>query len=259
MEGMKHFVFVDAACFGEWPWFKVRIPLQAAGHLITTIDMGTTALNAKSFYEIYPLSDLMEPLLKFLASLKADDKVILVGHSYGGISIALAMEKFPQKVSVGVFVSAFMPTYKSSPGALIEEYLNRTPLESLMDCLLKFDHGVDTIQSSICFGPEYMKAKVFKNCTESIVEIANQKVRTTKFCKEDISKGSLLTKERYGSIDRIYVMCGDDEVIEPEFQREMIENDPPKEVFTISGADHMPMLSKVEELSKILEDIAYKY
>lgn len=121
MAKMKHFVFVDAACFGEWPWFKVRIPLKAAGHLITTIDLGTTALNAKNFNDIYPLSDFIEPLVNFLASLKAGDKVILVGHSYGGISIALAMEKFPQLVSVGVFVSALMPTHKSPPGGIIEE------------------------------------------------------------------------------------------------------------------------------------------
>lgn len=54
-------------------------------------------------------------------------------------------------------------------------------------------------------------------------------------------------------------MCGEDEVIKPDFQLEMIENEPPKEVIMIKGADHMPMLSKISELSKILEDVADKY
>jgi pimeloyl-ACP methyl ester carboxylesterase len=29
--------------------------------------------------------------------------VVIVGHSFGGMSIALAMEKFPEKIAVGIF------------------------------------------------------------------------------------------------------------------------------------------------------------
>lgn len=62
---------------------------------------------------------------------------------------------------------------------LVSQYLNRTPLEDWMDCELKFDHGVDTVQSSIRFGPEYIKTKVCKNCTESV----SLQVSQPNYCK----------------------------------------------------------------------------
>ena len=44
-----------------------------------------------------------------MESLPADERVVLVGHSLGGLAISQAMEKFPEKVSVAVFVTASMP------------------------------------------------------------------------------------------------------------------------------------------------------
>lgn len=43
-----------------------------------------------------------------MASLPLEESVLLIGHSMGGALISLAMERFPQKVSVGVYVSALM-------------------------------------------------------------------------------------------------------------------------------------------------------
>jgi len=47
-----------------------------------------------------------------MESLPSQEKVILVGHSFGGISISLAMERFPHKISVAVFVAAFVTCEK---------------------------------------------------------------------------------------------------------------------------------------------------
>ena len=91
------------------------------------------------------------------------------------------------------------------------------------------------------------------------VEMAEAKKRPTRFLMEELSQESLLTKEKYGSVDRIYIMCEDDDVLKRDFQRRMIENYQPKEVKVISGADHQVMLSKPEELCQTLEDIALKY
>ncbi|CAI0441103.1 unnamed protein product [Linum tenue] len=44
-----------------------------------------------------------------MASLPAGgEKVILVGHSMAGYTLCMAMERFPEKVSVAVFLSAGM-------------------------------------------------------------------------------------------------------------------------------------------------------
>lgn len=41
-------------------------------------------------------------------------QVILVGHSLGGGSIAYASEKFPNKVSKAIYISACTPSYNQS-------------------------------------------------------------------------------------------------------------------------------------------------
>ncbi|XP_016730052.1 putative methylesterase 6 [Gossypium hirsutum] len=91
-------------------------------------------------------------------------KAIVVGHDLGGLNLALAMDLFPYKISVGVFLSAFMP---------------------------------DTIHQ-----PLY-----------------------------------LLDKDQAMSI---------------ELQRWMINNNPPKAVLEIKGAEHMPMFFKTKQLCDVL-------
>lgn len=43
-------------------------------------------------------------------SLIPADRVILVAHSFGGLAISQAMEMYPEKIAVAVFVSALMPS-----------------------------------------------------------------------------------------------------------------------------------------------------
>ncbi|PPE00527.1 hypothetical protein GOBAR_DD02432 [Gossypium barbadense] len=46
---------------------------------------------------------------------------IVVGHDLGGLNLALAMDLFPHKISVGVFLSAFMPDTIHQPLYLVDK------------------------------------------------------------------------------------------------------------------------------------------
>ncbi|XP_024036179.1 methylesterase 10 [Citrus clementina] len=140
-----------------------------------------------------------------------------------------------------------------------KKYFNRTPVESLLDCQFTFNKGLENPPTSALFGPEYMKIVLCKCCQLEDLELTKMLVRPTGFFVEDLSKESLLTKEKFGSVDRVYVICKEDEVMKEDFQRAMIEDYHPKQVVSISAAGHMVMLSKPEELCQILlEDIAHK-
>ncbi|KAG2307670.1 hypothetical protein Bca52824_027418 [Brassica carinata] len=67
------------------------------------------------------------------------------------------------------------------------------------------------------------------------------------------------SEEGYGSVTRIYIICGEDNLIGEEYQRLIINNFKPKEVMKIEDADHMAMLSKHQELCACLLEIADKY
>ncbi|KAJ0097113.1 hypothetical protein Patl1_28786 [Pistacia atlantica] len=68
-----------------------------------------------------------------------------------------------------------------------------------------------------------------------------------------------VSKERYGSIDRVYIVCDQDNIMKEDLQRWMIEKYPTDEEMVISGSDHMPMVSKPKELFTCLQEIADKF
>ncbi|KAH7862362.1 hypothetical protein Vadar_003756 [Vaccinium darrowii] len=119
MKSGKHFVLVHGVCFGGWCWYKLKPLLQAAGHHVTALDLGGCGVHPKRLYEIASIADYLQPLMDFMASLEEEDQVVLVGHSYGGLGVSLAMERFPKKISVAVFITAYMPSYKDPPATLI--------------------------------------------------------------------------------------------------------------------------------------------
>lgn len=118
---LHHFVLVHGSCHGAWCWFKVAAKLKADGQRVTAVELGGSGIDMRRLDEVRSVSEYLQPLMSFLESLPQEEKVVLVGHSYGGIGVSLAMEKFPTKISVGIFLSAYMPRHDSPPAVLIQE------------------------------------------------------------------------------------------------------------------------------------------
>lgn len=76
---------------------------------------------------------------------------------------------------------------------------------------------------------------------------------------DNLSGTKPFTEEGYGSVKRIYIVCGEDNSIPQESQRLMISNFLPNEVMEIKDADHMAMFSKPQQLCALLLEIADKY
>jgi pimeloyl-ACP methyl ester carboxylesterase len=122
-KNQEHFVLVHGACHGAWCWQKFKTLLEAASNRVTLLDLAASGANMKAIQDVETLDEYTEPLLEFLASLQPKEKVILVGHSLGGLSLALAMEKFPEKIAVAVFLSAFMPDTTHKPSFVLDQVL----------------------------------------------------------------------------------------------------------------------------------------
>ncbi|KAJ8441952.1 hypothetical protein Cgig2_020097 [Carnegiea gigantea] len=127
-EKPKHFVLVHRACLGAWSWYKLIPPLRSHGHNVTAIDLAASGINLARTNEIQTFSDYSKPLIDFMESVPETEKIILVGHSLGGVSISQAMELFPHKVSLAVFVTAFMPG-PSFPYSVISQKIQEWMIE----------------------------------------------------------------------------------------------------------------------------------
>ena len=119
----KHFVLVHGPSHGAWSWYKVATMLKLAGHNVTTIELAGCGISPIQVQEIHSISKYYEPFMTFMESLPPKEKVILVGHSFGGIPLSVAMEKFPNKISVAVFITALVLSEKFDFRNYIQEVL----------------------------------------------------------------------------------------------------------------------------------------
>lgn len=109
-KGKKHFILVHGACHGAWCWYKLATLLREAGHRVTVPDLAACGVHPKRLHELGSFSDYSEPLMEVISSIPSGEKVFLVAHSFGGSTVAVATEKFAEKVSAAIFVTAMMPS-----------------------------------------------------------------------------------------------------------------------------------------------------
>ncbi|CAN1288723.1 Methyl jasmonate esterase 1 [Linum perenne] len=242
----RHFVLVHGACHGAWCWYKVSEGLTKAGHKVTAVDLAASGLDPRNVEDVGSVVEYSEPLISFLESVPDGEKVVIVAHSLGGYSASIAMERFPEKVSLGVFVTASM---------LGPEFT----YEMVADKVL-YGNGPDKTPTVAMLGPVYMETKNYRNSPREDLELGLVCVRPTPvFDQEQAAKDTRVTKERYGTIPRVFVLCDADHPHKGPFQWWQVKNNPPNEYVEIEGSDHMVMFSKPGPLSEYLIKVGQKY
>ncbi|KAL6012525.1 hypothetical protein ACLOJK_003014 [Asimina triloba] len=97
------------------------IIIEMISNSFTAPDLTGCGGNTTGPDEINSIDDYVQPLIDKLAPLPPQERVVLVGHSFGGLGLSLAMEKFPEKVSVAIFASAVMPNLANPPSSILLE------------------------------------------------------------------------------------------------------------------------------------------
>lgn len=120
----KHFVLVHGSCHGAWSWYKIVTLIRSSGHNVTALDLAASGVDPQQANDLQSISDYFKPLRDFMEALPQHERVILVGHSLGGLAISQAMERFPSKISVAVFVAALMPGPNLNISTLQQEVLS---------------------------------------------------------------------------------------------------------------------------------------
>ncbi|CAI9088898.1 OLC1v1023352C1 [Oldenlandia corymbosa var. corymbosa] len=249
----NHFVLVHAAGHGAWSWYKLKPLLEAAGQRVTAIDMAAGGIDTKSLEELHTLHDHSLPLLKLMEAIPSDQKVVLVGHSYGGMNLALTMESYPEKIAVAVFVAAVLPDVVHAPSYPMEQFFGESPEDVLMDTKISTYGSPEQPGTSMLFGPKFLASQFYQNCSAEDIELAKLLIRPASTFMEYLSKAKLFSAEKYNSVKRAYVVCKEDKALTPKLQNWMIQNSGlVKVVKQIDGADHMPMLSTPQELCQCL-------
>ncbi|XP_010417104.1 PREDICTED: methylesterase 2 [Camelina sativa] len=255
----QHFVLVHGACHGAWCWYKVKPLLEASGHRVTALDLAACGIDTtRSITDISTCEQYSEPLIQLMTSLPNDEKVVLVGHSFGGLNLAIAMDKFPEKISVSVFVTAFMPDTKYSPSFVVDKFASHMTPEGWMGTELK-PYGLDNSGLSVFFSTEFMKNRLYQLSPIEDLELGLLLKRPASLFVNQLSRTKNFSDKGYGSVPRAYIVCKEDKIILEEHQRWMIDNYPANFVIEMAETDHMPMFCKPQLLSDHLLEIANKF
>ncbi|CAA7033188.1 unnamed protein product [Microthlaspi erraticum] len=258
-ENQKQFVLVHGLCHGAWCWYKVKTMLEAAGHCVTAVDLAASGINMTRLEEIQTLKDYTKPLLDVLSSLGSDeDKVLLVAHSMGGIPAALAADIFPRKIAAIVFVTAFMPDTRNPPAYVIDKLRSTSQMEWLDTVFGVYGRPDHPLRFALSGTKSLAKNAYQLSPVEDLV-LATMLMRVNPVITDNLAGTRSFSEEGYGSVTRVYIVCGEDMTIPEDYQRWMISNFPVNEVMEIKDADHMAMFSKPQELCALLLEVAEKY
>ncbi|KAJ1254654.1 hypothetical protein BS78_K008600, partial [Paspalum vaginatum] len=258
-----HFVFVHGLCHGAWCWYRVATALRCAGHSVTAPDMAGCGAHPARLHEVRTFEEYSQPLLDAVAALPPGDRAVLVGHSHGGLSVALAAERFPEKVAAAVFVTAALPAVGGSMFATTTEFVEQEQPDYFLDTKQVAQENPEIPGTPIIFGPNFMAQRLYQLSPPEDLTLALSLLRPANQFTDDalMRDEQLLTEDGYGSARRVFVVVEDDQGIPAEFQRRMVAQSPGVEVEKMAaggGADHMAMLSRPEELAELLVRIADK-
>ncbi|KAG7011062.1 putative methylesterase 11, chloroplastic, partial [Cucurbita argyrosperma subsp. argyrosperma] len=248
-----HFVLVHGGGFGAWCWYKTIALLEEVGYRATAIDLTGSGVHSFDPNSITDLSQYVQPLTDFLEKLPDGEKVILVGHDFGGACISYAMELFHFKIAKAVFIAAAM----LSDG---QNTLDMFSLQAGADDVMRqaqvfvYANGNDNAPTTIELKKPLLKDLFFNQTTAKDVALASVSMRPIPF--PPVLEKLRLSETRYGSVRRFYIQTLNDNAIPVSIQETLIERSPPEQVFILKGADHSPFFSKPQALHRLLVEIS---
>ncbi|GFY82931.1 methyl esterase 11 [Actinidia rufa] len=249
----NHFVLVHGGGFGAWCWYKTISLLEEGGYRVTAIDLTGSGIHSFDTNSITSLSQYVEPLTGFLKKLADGEKVILVGHDFGGTCISYAMELFPHKVSKAVFVAATMLTSEQSTLDILSQ---KAVTDDLMRQaqIFRYANGNTRAPTAIELDKSLLRDLLFNQSPAKDVSLASVSMRPIPFAP--VLEKLSLSDKNYGSVRRFYIETPEDNAIPIALQETMINKSPPEQVFRLKGSDHSPFFSKPQALHKLLVEIS---
>ena len=237
---LLHGAFQDSSC-----WKKVKLVLEQRGYKTLTPELpgrNGDGIDPKSLN----LETYRDVVLKIISS--ETNPVVLVGHSFGGITISAVAEANPEKIKALVYLSAYLPKDGQSLMSLASTDKD-SHLAKPGNLVLSADYSVASIK-------EEQKAKIFANDAKGEDQDAIVK---SLISEPGIPQGVPvhLTRARFGCVPKFYIETTNDNCISPYLQEQMLSNTQLVKVRKID-AGHASYVTAPEQVAEaILEAAAY--
>jgi pimeloyl-ACP methyl ester carboxylesterase len=235
---MATYVLVHGAWHGAWCWQKIVPALEAAGHRVDAVDLPGHG-DDRTPVEGMTLGSYAQRVADHVAA--ADEPVVLLGHSMGGMVVTQAAELVYDRIATLVYLAAFLP---ANGQPLVELASGDVVQENLI---------VDEAAGTCLVAPHALRHAFYEECSDEDFELATSRLRPESLAA--LVEPVQITEERAGSVPRAYIECLLDRAIVIERQRSMQAARPCAHVLSIE-ADHSPFFSRPQELIDHLLSLA---
>ncbi|MEI9991797.1 MAG: alpha/beta fold hydrolase [Rhizomicrobium sp.] len=234
---MTTFVLVHGAWHGGWCWHKIVPRLEAMGHRAVAPDMPGRGDDDIPIAGV-TLDDIVDRICQTIDA--EDEKVVLVGHSYGGAVITQTAERRPEKIKSLVYVTAFL----LQDGQAVLD-MARADDDSRLNG--KVEASDDDATARV--RPDAIRECFYGECSDADVAFARE--RLGREATVGFRTPMRTTAERFGRLPRTYIECLKDQAISIALQRRLQAALPCQRVFRLD-TDHSPFFSAPDALAEAL-------
>ena len=235
------YVLVHGAWQAPYVWDDVRAQLTNSGNKVIVVELPGHGSDQTAPH-LLSLDVYRDKVIQAINS--ASGKVILVGHSMGGMVVTHVAEQVPSQIEKLVYIGAFLP----ANGQSLLELANTDPdsrlgpaLSQSPDKLLLNVNQAELTNLFIPDGTQAAKDKVVANYrAEPAIPFTNTVA---------------LTSAGFGSVEKVYIKTLQDIVISPGLQDRMITAAGIKTVYEVNTS-HSPFLSQPKSVGDLLEKVA---
>lgn len=233
---LVHGAFEDAHV-----WDGVAAKLQADGYRVLNINLPGRPSKPMA-PQLLSLDVYRDTVLKEIDGEL--HPVVLVGHSFAGISLAAVAEAEPQKIKTLVYLAAFLPRDGESMLSLAQQ-----DRDSKAGPALQVDKQKGMVAISYA-----ARADLFANAAPDGL----RKAIPDLILDEPLAPLATplhLTAARYGKVDKVYIHTALDQVVSPSLQQKMVAATPVRLELTLNSG-HTPFLTDVPGLVGAIEHAA---